>query len=352
MLKAQDVLNEISKDSTLMAEFKKTQSFGGLYELCQKVEPNITELEVEEGLKELITENLGNTVSPLSNEELAAVAGGSMDFNKTKALALSALMLTGVSSMTMFSNNAYAAGTPETTSISQKAQTENDDQETLDKALLQAVLEGDKTLVEKLVNQGANINESYYVKVDVKFISGESGGSPPNSKEKSIYRNALGLAAITGQIELVRLLVEKGADINNNAGSGTALEFAAENGHLNVVKYLLDNGAKSHQEDYALSCAIDYNQTDVVKLLLEKGANADKKDFWTKFSLLMKAAREGNADIVKLLLKHGASVFVKTSDGKTALDYAKTDEIKEILKEAAKNAGFFEKTIAKVKNLL
>lgn len=336
MLKAHDVLKKISEDPTLMAEFKKAKSFDELYDLCKKVEPSITEKEVKDSMRRLITENSKNTVSPLSKEELAAVAGGSMDFNKTKALALSALMLTGVSSMTMFSNNAYATGTPETTSISQKAQTEEVDQEILDKALLQAVLEGDKTLVEKLVNQGADMDKSYYVKIN----------------DESIYRNSLGLAAETGQIELVTFLLKKGADINENAGSGTALEFAAGKGHLNVVKYLLDNGAKSHQEDYALSCAIDYNQTDVIKLLLERGANADKKDFWTKFSLLMKAAREGNADIVKLLLDHGASVFVKTNDGKTAYDYASTDEVREILKEAAKNAGFFEKAIAKLKNLL
>jgi nitrogenase molybdenum-iron protein alpha/beta subunit len=55
---------------------------------------------------------------------------------------------------------------------------------------------------------------------------------------------------------------------------------------------------------------------------------------------------------VKLLLDHGASVFAEDIDGKSALDYARTDEIKEILKDSAEKASLFEKVGAKVNNYL
>ncbi len=135
MIKAQDVLKKISEDSDLMAKYRESQNFEELHKLCKKIEPSITEKEVKDSMRKLITENPQNTVPLLSNEELAAVAGGNMDFNRTKALALSALMLTGVGSTTMFSDTAYASGSPEATSVSQKAETGTQDQKKLDQEL-------------------------------------------------------------------------------------------------------------------------------------------------------------------------------------------------------------------------
>ena len=50
--------------------------------------------------------------------------------------------------------------------------------------------------------------------------------------------------ASNGYLEVVRFLVEKGADVNvaNNTGS-TLVNAATDNGHLDVVKFLVEKGA-------------------------------------------------------------------------------------------------------------
>lgn len=201
---------------------------------------------------------------------------------------------------------------------------------------MQAVIEGNIALVKDLLKQGANVNAQSYC----AYKTGKT----------CLPKTALGFAGENGHMDLVILLIQRGADVNARWGSAyTALKLASQKGYVKIITCVLDNGAKSHRED-ALSSAIDHSQVAVVKLLLERGANANSKYFWTKYSLLMKAVRISNTDIVKLLLKYGASVFTKTVHGETAYDYASTDEIREILKEAENNAGFFEKLANKIKN--
>ena len=48
----------------------------------------------------------------------------------------------------------------------------------------------------------------------------------------------------------------------------------------------------------------------------------------------MHAASQGSADAVKALIEAGADVNAKNSNGKTALDLAETDEVKELLTKA------------------
>ena len=49
---------------------------------------------------------------------------------------------------------------------------------------------------------------------------------------------------------------------------------------------------------------------------------------------MLKAALEGNTDIVKALVDAGADITIKNKNGKTALDCAKSDEIRKILQNA------------------
>ncbi len=95
MSKIQEILKEIFETPKLMAKYRESQNFEELHKLCKEIKPDITEKEVKEGFQELITENSKNTALPISDEELAAVGGGSMDFNKFKASAIAALVLVG-----------------------------------------------------------------------------------------------------------------------------------------------------------------------------------------------------------------------------------------------------------------
>ncbi|MNL51286.1 Ankyrin repeats (3 copies) [compost metagenome] len=80
-------------------------------------------------------------------------------------------------------------------------------------------------------------------------------------------------AAGNGQLEVVKFLMDKGADVHASGPSGDALKNAAENGHLKVVRYFVEKGANIHAlNNRALLYAARNGHIDVVELLLEKGA--------------------------------------------------------------------------------
>jgi len=80
------------------------------------------------------------------------------------------------------------------------------------------------------------------------------------------YGFTLQQAAYYGHTEVVKLLLEQGADVH--AENDYALRWAAINGHTKVVKLLLEQGADVHvRDDLALRCAAEYGHTEVVKLL-------------------------------------------------------------------------------------
>jgi hypothetical protein len=107
----------------------------------------------------------------------------------------------------------------------------------------------------------------------------------PQMLEKSEIKDAvvkapipLIIAARNGQAGLVRLLLERGADVNarDKETEATALIAAAHQGHAQVVEILLQKGADVNAKDKtgktALGQATRYNHEDVAKLLKERGA--------------------------------------------------------------------------------
>ena len=73
-------------------------------------------------------------------------------------------------------------------------------------------------------------------------------------------------AIATNNIELLQYLIE-----NNFITNDEALIIASRIGHIDVIKYLVDNGADIHAyEDYALIYASKYDHVEVVTLLLAK----------------------------------------------------------------------------------
>ncbi|EED18088.1 ankyrin repeat domain protein, putative [Talaromyces stipitatus ATCC 10500] len=84
-------------------------------------------------------------------------------------------------------------------------------------------------------------------------------------------------ASERGHPEIVKLLLEKGADFNAQGGQyGNALQAAAQGGHLEIVQLLLEKGADVNaQGGYygnALQAAAQRGHSKIVQLLVEKGA--------------------------------------------------------------------------------
>lgn len=90
-------------------------------------------------------------------------------------------------------------------------------------------------------------------------------------------QSALAAAARYGHLDILDALLDAGADVDAQTGSGmTALMAAAEAGQLEAVEYLLEEGTNVHAVDAnersAFSYAIAGEQHEVVRLLEETGA--------------------------------------------------------------------------------
>jgi hypothetical protein len=115
----------------------------------------------------------------------------------------------------------------------------------------------------------------------------------------------LGLAAFAGEADIIRLLVDRGADITIKADNGsTPLLFAA--------------GIYRRRAEKAVS---NEDLMTAVVALVELGAKATEHD-GSKTTALHGAAWLRSTEMVQYLVDHGADVFAKNSSGLTALDIA------------------------------
>ena len=140
------------------------------------------------------------------------------------------------------------------------------------------------------------------------------------------YGTALQAAALGARIELVQLLLDKGADVNAQGGKhGTALQAAAYEDSIEVVQLLLGKGADVNalggEYGTALQAAVYEADIEVVQLLLDKGAdvNAQGGEYGTA---LQAAAYGASIEVVQLLLDKGADVNAQGGEYGTALQAA------------------------------
>lgn len=126
-------------------------------------------------------------------------------------------------------------------------------------------------------------------------------------------------------------------------GHITPLMRAAGLGHLDVVRLLLARGANVNARDSdgntPLSGAAYYMHADVVDILLEKGADINTADEHRQ-TILMNAAGNGANDTVRYLLGRGADPNLQDQNGTTALMFAagfKHPEIMQLLLEKGAN---------------
>lgn len=136
-----------------------------------------------------------------------------------------------------------------------------------------------------------------------------------------------------GDVAAVTALLDKGADVNAKFRYGTTALFkAAERGNAEIAKVLLDHGADVDVKDTfyhasAMSWALDNNHYDVVRLLLQKGAEGAE-------DVLMNGVQGNKEEIVKLALDSGK---IKPEDLTAALAVsmnANTTTITDMLRKA------------------
>ena len=165
---------------------------------------------------------------------------------------------------------------------------------------------------------------------------------------------ALLIAAEEGHDQIVRMLLERGgADPNvGTADDGaTPLLFATETGHLDAVKVLVEVGradvdlARTSDGSTPLIMAAQKGHLEIVRCLVQTGgADVNKPRHDGNIPLYM-AAGHGHLDVVKLLVRVGkADVNSKNKHGATplhvAIDKGRTDVVKFLIRNGAQDTEF------------
>lgn len=215
-----------------------------------------------------------------------------------------------------------------------------------------AAQEGQLETIAFLLEGGADPlkqDDQLYTPIDVAVAEGRVEVveffldilEPQSYRELSL----LHVAAANGQTGSVRLLLDRNwaIDLPDPAkGERTALHWAVQEGHLDVIQLLVSNGADINKKyDYGMpplyEVAADGN-TKIVKYLLDNGADIDAKSEAGVTSLIIASCYfySDQFETVKLLVQRGADIHAKNNDGKTALFYAqeyRIDDIANFLKE-------------------
>nr|CAB3221840.1 ankyrin repeat and SAM domain-containing protein 6-like [Phallusia mammillata] len=241
-------------------------------------------------------------------------------------------------------------------------------------ALTLATYGGHSKMVDLLLSNGFAVDESdkvshYSTPLAVATLHGKDDllrtllkkGIPPDQHFKFTGWTPLMIAAITGQVPMARLLVEKGANTNlKNKIGKTALELATDCGMKEVRGYLdrkttekpervaekgdniitaVKSGiyakvstilkqdpsqANKSSSDGAtpLMYASIAGHVFIIKLLIENGADIDATDYENGWTALMQATYYGKTQAAIALIKFGADVRIPAHNGVTAFDMA------------------------------
>ncbi|MFQ5639980.1 MAG: ankyrin repeat domain-containing protein [bacterium] len=177
---------------------------------------------------------------------------------------------------------------------------------------VRAVSRGEHDKIRALIDKGADVNE-------------EADGFTP--------------LMLARDPETVRLLADAGANINASSTlfKKTMLGWAASGGNADIVKALIEAGADVNAKDEiggtALSAAVMAKppRIDIIKILINAGADPDIGLFLDQ-PFLVWASMVGNVDVIKALIDAGADVNVRNKKGATPLMAAVAARQKEAVK--------------------
>ena len=147
---------------------------------------------------------------------------------------------------------------------------------------------------------------------DVNAVINDSGETP------------LILAAREGNLKNVKDLIANGAQLNqsNDDEKHTPIHDAAAFNHLDVVQYLVEAGADMEREDYygstPLLRAAQQGHANVVAFLLDKHA---KESSYGETAMLQ-ASSNGHLNVVQLLVERGSDPNETNNEGHVALHEA------------------------------
>ncbi|OCA88358.1 hypothetical protein A8F94_10010 [Bacillus sp. FJAT-27225] len=187
----------------------------------------------------------------------------------------------------------------------------------LDGQLLQAAESGDTETVERLIEEGANIN-----------VQNEQGQTPTM------------IATYNNDVDTARVLIEAGADVNKQDDmKNNPFLYAGAEGYLDILRLTIDAGADpaitNRYGGTALIPASEHGYVEVVKELLTKtrvDVNHVNNLGWTALleAIILNDGGKKQQQTIKLLIEHGADVNIPDSNNITPLQHARERGFKAI----------------------
>ncbi|HZS45641.1 MAG TPA: ankyrin repeat domain-containing protein [Blastocatellia bacterium] len=135
-------------------------------------------------------------------------------------------------------------------------------------------------------------------------------------------------ALLGSQPEMVSFLLAKGADFRLQSGTGSILRVAALIGDVDVVRMLINKGADPNSKDNTgvmplHSAVLPKIRPDtlkpVVELLISKGAEIEAREDSDGMTPLLVAGKQSSIEAIELLIDKGASLTALTKSRKTLL---------------------------------
>ncbi len=229
-------------------------------------------------------------------------------------------------------------------------------------ALIKASSEGNRTMTDLLLSRNADVTlQNWYG--TALHCTAEAGkaacipqliaaGLSVDSRDQ-YGRTSFHCATISGQMETMKVLLELGADVNAQCNSDacdggcTPLRYAVLCEYsLEVVRLLLEKGAKLNPSTVPMVTPVHdaaaLNLQDALELLLGNGLDANAKAA-NGCTPLHFAACNDHTEVVSILLAHGADINAQSNDGATPIYVAaecRCDKTLRLLLENRANPNF------------
>lgn len=259
-------------------------------------------------------------------------------------------------------------------------------------ALMEASCAGYLPIVQRLVEQGADVNawsqgetplmlaargvhrevyEFLYPLVSDEIrVIGDRDAEQEMAKtirrlarEQNKAVEKLIEAVMDGNLTQVQQLITNGVDVNAIAACNrTALSLAIQGGQIPIIQALLNAGADPNLPDetddglaassplmQAASTFFATNRRDMVRLLIQRGANLNQQDAEGR-TALMAALGHSNMDVIETLIEAGVDLDIQDNEGNTVLMMVELDKSTK-LANLLKQAGASQKGLKEVELL-
>ena len=186
-------------------------------------------------------------------------------------------------------------------------------QESIKEAFFQSCRKGQFEMIKALIEEGVDINkEEHNSHMTPLFITSYFGYL---EIVKYLIENGASVnnpitpplfgASMRGQFSIVKLLLEKGANINTEDNNNmTPLFIASYFGYLEIVKYLIEHGANVNCQRTPLFGASIKGQLEIAQILIENGADIHQSDFFFNLTPICMATNNGHFELVKYFIQH------------------------------------------------